>query len=220
MMNETITHLAEQLTSYEHKPAGRISPPYLVERLDQLEALGSPARRELIEAVQLLGECSIAEVAEILGKPADSLYYHVRKLLQVGLLKQVGVRRGSRREEAIYDLPGRPLRVRYDARDPNQAELLVAAAAADLRLTERNVRAAVEDGGVVPDGPDRNMVCNRHRRPLTTVQLEAINDHLRAIDSIMNEPADAEAAAEGRVFALTVALTPVEARPANRRAED
>src|SRR5262245_46892405 len=47
---------------------------YVVSRADQLRALRSPLRQEIIDAVAASGPRSVAELAEILGRPADALY--------------------------------------------------------------------------------------------------------------------------------------------------
>ncbi|MEM9084040.1 MAG: helix-turn-helix domain-containing protein [Planctomycetota bacterium] len=190
---------------------------YVVESHEQLEAVSSPARRELIDAVQLLGSCSIAEIAEVLGKPADSLYYHVRVLLKVGLLKQVGIRKGSRRDEALYDLPGRPLRFRFDPKDEMSAKLLIDSAGASLRLTERNLKSAVNSKRGTYSGPQRSVFCTRLRRPLSEAELESVNEHLNAIEEILNRPVDEQAASDGEIYAVTLAMTPIDAQPVNRR---
>ena len=66
---------------------------FRVTHLDQIETLSSPARQGILSSVETYGPCSISEIADNLGRPADSLYYHIRKMTRVGLL----VDRGSRR---------------------------------------------------------------------------------------------------------------------------
>ena len=38
----------------------------------------APARIEIIEAMRCAAPCAIAEIAELLGRPADGLYRHIR----------------------------------------------------------------------------------------------------------------------------------------------
>ena len=190
---------------------------YVVHRPEQLEALSSPARREIVDTVQLIGPCSIVEVAEVLGKPADSLYYHVRKLARVGLLVQVAIRRGQRREEAVYDVPGRPMRLRLDPKDPLAASILSSSAAATLRLAERNFRSAVEEGRGCVEGRLRDLMCLRVRRPLSDRELEEVNAHIDAIVNILNKPVDDASLSGEAVHAVTIAVMPIETRPVQRR---
>ena len=62
----------------------------LVARPEQLAAITSPARVELLELIGVWGPCAIADVARRMGRAPDSLYYHVRKLVDVGLLERTG----------------------------------------------------------------------------------------------------------------------------------
>lgn len=67
------------------------------------EAILSPVRREILESVQELGPCSIADVARATGRPADGLYRHVAILVKSGFLAEAGMRAGRRKPERLYD---------------------------------------------------------------------------------------------------------------------
>ena len=88
-------------------PAGRITA------VTAIAALGSPVRQEIIDTVELLGgKATIAELAAQLGRPADGLYYHVRRLVAVGLLIGSG-------SPEVYRIPtARPLTLDYAAPAP------------------------------------------------------------------------------------------------------
>jgi DNA-binding transcriptional ArsR family regulator len=45
---------------------------------------------------------SMAELAEVVGRPANRLYYHVRLLVNAGLVRQVGTRASGRHTERIF----------------------------------------------------------------------------------------------------------------------
>ena len=67
-------------------------PLFPVRERAQIEALASPARQEVADGLQAIGPCSIADLADLLGRAPDSLYYHVRKLEKVGLVVARGTR--------------------------------------------------------------------------------------------------------------------------------
>jgi hypothetical protein len=67
------------------------------------ESILSPVRREIVESMQELGPCSIADVARATGRPADGLYRHVRILVASGFLVEAGTRAGRRNPERLYD---------------------------------------------------------------------------------------------------------------------
>ena len=60
----------------------------VVERPEQLASLTSPVRVQLLELFGLWGPCAVSDIASHMDRAPDSLYYHVRKLVQVGLLVQ------------------------------------------------------------------------------------------------------------------------------------
>ena len=91
-----------------------------VVRDDQIEVMASPARLEILDAVRSTGPCSIADIAALLGRPADSLYYHVRQLVEVDLLIPCGTRPTSRRHEELYRTPARRIRTPFAADDPKE----------------------------------------------------------------------------------------------------
>jgi DNA-binding transcriptional ArsR family regulator len=69
-------------------------------------AILSPVRREIVEAMQELGPCPIADVAAASGRPADALYRHVSILVKAGFLVDAGTRKGKRNPERRQRLPG------------------------------------------------------------------------------------------------------------------
>ena len=91
-------------------------PEFLVSTVRQMEALTSPVRHQIHLAMEILGACSVNELAERMGRVPETLYYHVRRLEQVGILEQVGSRVVTSREEAIYQLKAKGIRI-----DPNQS---------------------------------------------------------------------------------------------------
>jgi hypothetical protein len=72
--------------------------------VEQLDCLSSAARIQIFAAFRLLGPSPIARVAAMLGRPADSLYHHVRKMLRAGLLVETGSERVAKRDAALYDV--------------------------------------------------------------------------------------------------------------------
>jgi|ERR1017187_7652657 predicted transcriptional regulator len=65
------------------KPDGNA---YVVRNEKQLAALASSARPEIVDVLSQMGTVSVAELASALGRPADSLYYHLKVLKEIGLV--------------------------------------------------------------------------------------------------------------------------------------
>ena len=68
----------------------------------QTGALISPARLEIMEALDALAPASARDLAARLGRPPGAVYHHVRRLEQAGLIAEVDTRRGPRRPETLY----------------------------------------------------------------------------------------------------------------------
>jgi len=65
-----------------------------------LAALYDPLRYRLFRLLE--SPRSVAELAAEVDKPANRLYYHVRRLVDCGLVKQVDARPSGRHTERIY----------------------------------------------------------------------------------------------------------------------
>lgn len=69
--------------------------------------MASPARLELIEAVDAAGPVSARALARRLRRSAGSVYHHLRILEHAGLVRRSGFRPARRRPEALYVLTAR-----------------------------------------------------------------------------------------------------------------
>ena len=121
----------------------RSNSPFVVRRPDQLRALRSSLRQEIVDAVAGGRASSVRELAAMLGRPADALYYHVRLLQQVGLLRSTGRRHTGAREEEIVDVPGRPIALDPQPRVAHHRDAVQRIVASMLRLTARQHSAAL-----------------------------------------------------------------------------
>lgn len=128
--------------------------PLLIRRPAQARALVSPVRQEIVDAVAAAGPSTIAQIGEWLGRRPDSLYYHIAALTKVGLLVEAGRRRTGKRFGAVYDVPGRPMVLKYS--DLGEAAVVPVVRAA-LRLAARDFARAVRAEGAVLEGPGRNV---------------------------------------------------------------
>lgn len=191
----------------------RTKGPYLIDRPDQLAALASPARQEVLDGVQAAGPCSIAQLAAHLGRPADSLYYHIRKLTDLGLLVEVGSRPAGPRPEAVYDVPGRPMRLRYRPADSANRRAVAKIVAGAVRLGDRDFRAALSLPGLVTEGPGRNVWGGRFKGWLSPEDLQEVNRHLTALGQLLTDSEPREGA---QLHSLMFVLAPVAPKPARR----
>jgi hypothetical protein len=174
-----------------------------ISRPRQIAALASPARQEIVDAIEASGPCSAGELAEVLGRAQDGLYYHIRELVRVGLLVEVGRRPTARREESVYDLVGRPLELRYAPGRTRSTADVGRVVAAMLRLAHRSFAAALRGGQVRAQGPDRNIWAARAKAWLTPSDIREINEHMRAVREIARRGRREGTALHSVTFVLT-----------------
>ncbi|MBM4186282.1 MAG: helix-turn-helix transcriptional regulator [Gemmatimonadetes bacterium] len=193
--------------------SSRRSRPYLIKRRDQLAALESAVRQEIVDTIQAAGPRSAPEISALMGRPADALYYHLRRLVNVGLLVVKATRRSRRRDEAVYDLAGHPLVLDVPV-SRGDAHPLARLVRSMLRTAERDHRAAVGTAAARPDGDRRNLWAGRRHAWLSPRDLERVNDLVDQLVSIMTR---ARQPAGGELCTLTLVLAPRTSR-AGRRA--
>lgn len=175
----------------------------------QIRLLGSPVRNDVLVFLDGEGPATVAEIARGLGRPADTLYYHLGRLEGAGLV----VRRGGD-EAAAFDVPGRPFTLRYRADDPDNVAAIADAVGTTLRSAERRFGEALEEGRFELAGPARNLWASRGRGRLTDDEVVEVNDAIRRIFEIFRAAAGSD---EGRMHEVTLVVVPLPEEPADRR---
>lgn len=183
------------------------SKEYRISRPDQIRALATPARQEIIDALLSSGPTSVSEIAAVLGRPADSLYHHIRILQKKGLVVAAEVRRRGRRDEVVYDVPGRPMRIDYDLGNRRVSAGIIGAIGAMLRIAQRDFNEAVAAGTAAVDGPYRDLWAARLKGWIGRPQLKRINGHLQGICKIM---LSLKRQPESQLLALAFVIAPLE----------
>ncbi len=172
----------------------------------EIAALGSPARQEIVDGLQALGPASLSELGSALGRAPDSLYYHVRKLLRVGLVVQTGTRGEGVREEALFDTPGQ-LVIDHEPATAGEKANLLRVLAATLRAAERDLRTAFASGlAIYRRTARRNTWGARTKGWLTRDELREVREHLESAAAILAQGRKRRGAA---LHTVTFALAPV-----------
>lgn len=181
---------------------------------EQIEALTSPVRQSILDRIEAKGACSVKELAASLNRPPDSLYYHVKTLVRVGLLVESGSRQSKRRDEALYDLCARRWHIAYEPDNPDNAGAVSKVTAGILRQAERDFRGGLAHPRAVVRGAGRNLWSLRLESKLTRSELREVNHHLEQILSILRKP---ERGAGGQLCAISWVIAPLEERQPSRR---
>ncbi len=184
-----------------------------IESPEQIECLTSPVRQEIVDSLAASGPASIGELARELGLSADSLYYHVRKLLRVGLIAEEGLRRTRRREEAVYGLVKGPLSLRYEPSDPVRTRMICRLASTMLRVAAKDFESGFAVEKASTEGEERNLWCARFKAWLSAEQVHEVNRLLNRLLTIFETRGDRDGT---QLCTLTWALSPVAAQPLRR----
>ena len=180
---------------------------YLIREPAQLRALSSPVRQEILDALASAGESSIAELAAHLGRRPHALYYHLRALERVELVRRTGTRRNGKTDAALYAVPAPRMVIEYRLGSRPFLADMGKTLRSMLRLTERDFRRALRFRSALSDGPRRNVLCSRTKARLSDAQMERVNV---LFATLFEELAGAQGQREGRLHAMTLVIAPLE----------
>ncbi len=186
---------------------GSKSDTYVVRRADQRAALTSPLRLEILEHFLVAGPAAVDEIAARMGRAADSLYYHVRMLVKVGLLRPRGSRKSGKRDKTLYAVVARRIELPCRPGSAALTESTMKTMASAFRMAEREMHASLESGRFEEHGRYRDFYAARVRSDLSRAALAEVNRHLKAIEDIFSREFKT-APANGTSCSLTLALMP------------
>lgn len=188
------------------------STPFLIDSPAMLRALNSPVRQEIVDAFVAAGPCTIAELAHHLGRASDSLYFHVKRLAEVGLLVERDSRRDGRHVASVYDVPGRPIRIRYRAGSQGaaRARSIDSVVQGAIRLGARDFSRAVASGSASTEGRGRNLWGGRAKGWVDEHDLAELNTLIERASAILHggRPGPGR-----RPASFTFVLAPVQPSP-------
>ena len=189
----------------------------------QLRVLASPLRQEILDLVARTGSAQVSELASLLGRPADSLYYHLRELERVGLVVSSRARSNGKRGEMLFRTAHREPTLRHDVSPRGNTPAVASIVASMLRLGIRDFRNAASSEGVCTQGPGRELWALRVTGWLDAKQIAGINKRIHGLKDAVGRPRS-----RGKLYAITILLTPLthrtrrkkqRRRPAVRRRE-
>jgi DNA-binding transcriptional ArsR family regulator len=161
-----------------------------------LSVLYDPIRYRIFRALEQ--PRTIAELAVELERPANRLYYHVKLLVEAGLVREVGTRARARHTERVFGRAAERIRFTGEL-EPGSGRGLLGAIADELD-------AAIER---VPGDSDEGLV-SYHVVSLTPGRARELETRLRAlVDEFEGEQAGGAGA---RRYGLLGALVPLQAK--------
>lgn len=179
----------------------------------QIQILASALRGDILDSLMVSGPLSVSDLAHELARPADSLYYHIHKMLDAGILEKHSVRKTIRRDEILYHVAAGRVRIRYDLKNAEIREMVGKAVGSMLRVTKRDFDRGLTSENAVTTGPSRNIRGSRFKAWLSREEIAKINEHMKSVVQIL---LSSRRAHDRRLHAFTYVLTPLEERPARR----
>ena len=194
-------------------PRARAKQVHRIRGAEQLRAVTSPLRMEILTQFTATRPLSTREIAERMGRPVTGMHYHVRVLEEAGLLVRAGERHEARRPEALYH----PVARRFElpagrGQDTNQAALKTVSSA--FRLAERDMEAALAADSPRRDGPQRNFYAMRMPLRVRPRDLDRLNAQLDRLMAIVLEISGRDEIPDDATefCSLTLALLPLRNR--------
>ncbi|MCA9253605.1 MAG: helix-turn-helix transcriptional regulator [Phycisphaerales bacterium] len=184
------------------------SRDFKIDDVGQIQLLRSTVRQEIVDTVHALRECSLREVAEYIGRPADGLYYHANALIDGGLLVKTGEKETDRRPEATYSTPSKGiLRMRYKPQDASHSNAVSNVVTSMLKTANRDFAQGLKPKGARCTGPERNLNASRQKAWLNKKQLKKVNSLLAKIQDIF---ANMDAEQDAELHSFTFVLAPIK----------
>lgn len=181
---------------------------FVVDKPNAVRALASPLRQSIVDTIVANGELSIAALAKRIHWPADRLYYHVGILEKVGILQGRESRSANGRSETLFDVPGRPMYVRYQPSSPANRRAIARIVASMLRAANRDFARGFSRKGVRVSGPHREVWAGRVQGHLTKHDLAFVNS---LIHSLLDQMiASRGRRSSGKAFQVTWILSPTD----------
>lgn len=185
---------------------------------EQIRLLSSAVRQEIVDTLGALGgEASVAAMAEHLGRPADGLYYHLRALVDGGLVEEAPATDDDERRYRLAGEGDGPIRLAYDLGPQGNWRELGAFARTLLQIAAEDFGAALTAAETVTEGPERELWVSRNKGWLSKEDLREVSCLLERLSELSSQP---KAPGRERLMSLAFALAPHNPRPKRRRKPD
>lgn len=189
------------------KTGSRRPAEFLASEPAQFDALRSRLRGRICDVVYHAGAATVHEIADQLGKPVSSLYHHLDMLVEAELLLEGEPVRTNKNFARTYVAPARRLRFTRDLDVEGVREGIADVAASQLRLGEREFRAALQKPGITAGRPTSRVASGSMVGWLDDDQIRQVNSLLNQLASIFDESVQEEGR---RLHAVTYVSRPVK----------
>lgn len=151
----------------------------------QIECLASVPRTEILDWLCSAGPQSISDLAQALNRNASSLYHHVERMLDVGLVQEAGTRPVYRKTEQLYAVPSKRMRLKRALVESEHDDLMQGIVNAMARQFTKDFASGLTNGRARRSGRYRDLGFFRSVGRPSKQGLAEINRHLDAIAEIL-----------------------------------
>ncbi len=137
--------------------SGDRSQTYWIMAPEQLAAMASPRRQDIVDRLAAAGPLSVKALATQLGARPPALYHHLEKLLAVGLIEEAGTRIARRKREQLYAARAPRMRLARALAEGAHPELMEAIVASLTRQMDRDFRTGMASPARRAGGEGRNL---------------------------------------------------------------
>jgi hypothetical protein len=181
-----------------------------------LSALVSTVRQEIVDTIESIGgEVAVADIAAQLGRPADGIYYHVRRLVDSGVLREgddPGDGRGRRYRTAAQR--GKRVQLKYGRGSRANNATVAKVVGGLLRTAARDFNGALRGGEAIGEGSLRDLWASRLKGWVADDDLGEINRLLARLSQLLQQSRDPR---RDRLVSLAWILAPIDDRPLRRQ---
>lgn len=179
---------------------------YVLRQAAELEAVVSPVRHHLLRTLSVLGPSSVKELARDMGRSPESLYYHLRALVDAGLVVEHGERSVNGRSEALFRTIAPQLVTDAEASDPEYLDAYRRSASALLRLADRQLTTAIQEQ---EDTGSKRPVSLRIQQLQARLSRRDQRELARRLDSVLEFLSSADDPAQTERIVVTLVSAPL-----------
>lgn len=129
---------------------------YWILRPDQIAAVTSPTRQEIVDRLAASGPLGAKDLAQALGRRPTAIYHHVQRLERVGLLKTIPVEGSRGRPAVLYATVAPRMRLARAARLSRNWRMLRRAAASAAKQSAEDYGRGFGADRWATEGSGRN----------------------------------------------------------------
>jgi DNA-binding transcriptional ArsR family regulator len=154
---------------------------FILEDLDTLRTIADSRRLFILHLLQ--EPLTATQVAERMGEPTNTIYYHITELEKRGLLRLVETRLKGHLTEKYFQAVARTFIPSHTLIESHFDTLLEASEQFDLRVLDTlglEIRRAFSSGAIRPDNIEESYF-SQVRLSLTPAQVNAFGDRLEEV---------------------------------------